>query len=95
MIPAALLPASGRAVVLVDGGSGSGKTTLAQGLADAWPGPIEVVSLDSLYPSWYRPAAAAEVVAYADPLPGHPARARARRPGWCAGCRLRGHHSRW
>ena len=82
MIPAALVPDSGRAVVLVDGGSGSGKTTLARLLADAWPGPIEVVSLDSFYPGWDGLAAASAAVA-SDVL--DPERPGYRRWDWDAG----------
>ena len=63
MIPPGLIPARGRAVVLVDGASGSGKTTLAARLADAWPSPITCVSLDSFYPGWGGLAEASALVA--------------------------------
>lgn len=52
MIPSALTTVPGRVVLLLDGGSGSGKTTLAHAMADRWPTPITVVSLDSFYPGW-------------------------------------------
>lgn len=41
-----------RPVVLIDGGAGSGKTTLAAALAQAWPGPLQVVGMDDFYPGW-------------------------------------------
>lgn len=47
-----LRSASARPVILIDGGAGSGKTTLAQEIAADWPGKIELVSLDELYPGW-------------------------------------------
>ncbi|MGI5951460.1 MAG: cobalt ABC transporter [Brooklawnia sp.] len=50
-----------RLVVLLDGGSGAGKTTLAQclqaRLAEAL-GPVQLVSLDDIYPGWGGLAAA-------------------------------------
>lgn len=49
---AELRSASARAVILIDGGAGSGKTTLAQEIVADWPGTIELVSLDELYPGW-------------------------------------------
>lgn len=63
MIPADLVPARGRAVVLIDGASGSGKTTLAADLAARWPTPIRVVHLDDFYPGWDGLAAASAAVA--------------------------------
>ena len=58
--------ASGRRpVVMIDGGSGSGKTTLAHTLADAVAprlGPVQVVSLDSVYPGWHGLDAASRAV---------------------------------
>ncbi len=62
-LPAGLVPARGRAVVLLDGASGSGKTTLAAALAAAWPTPIRVVALDEFYPGWGGLAAASAMVA--------------------------------
>ena len=49
---AQLRSASARPVVLIDGGAGSGKTTLAAEIAAEWPGSVETVSLDELYPGW-------------------------------------------
>lgn len=63
MIPADLVPARGRAVVLVDGGSGSGKSTLAAELAAQWPAGIRVVSLDDFHPGWDGLAAGSRMVA--------------------------------
>lgn len=40
------------AAVVIDGQSGAGKTTLAARLAETWPGPVQVVALDDLYPGW-------------------------------------------
>lgn len=47
-----LVEGDARPVVLIDGGAGSGKTTLAGALAAAWPGEVQVVGLDELYPGW-------------------------------------------
>lgn len=44
--------ASKRLVILLDGGAGSGKTTLAKSLVNHWERPLELVSLDDLYPGW-------------------------------------------
>lgn len=63
MIPAALVPHDGRAVVLIDGGSGAGKSTLAATLAAQWPTPIRVVSVDDMHPGWDGLAAGATQVA--------------------------------
>ncbi len=63
LILAALPPDRARGVVLIDGGAGSGKTTLAGELAQAWPGPLQVVSLDDLYPGWSGLAAGSAAVA--------------------------------
>lgn len=41
-----------RSVVLIDGGAGSGKTTLGLQLAARWPGPVQLVGLDDIYPGW-------------------------------------------
>lgn len=41
-----------RPVVLIDGGAGSGKTTLAGRMARQWPGQVQVVGLDDVYPGW-------------------------------------------
>jgi len=57
------LVASGvRPVVLIDGGAGSGKTTLAESLARFWPGPVQVVGLDEVYPGWHGLASASAAV---------------------------------
>lgn len=63
MIPAGLVPARGRAVVLVDGGSGSGKSTLASALAEHWPTAIRVVSVDDFHPGWDGLLAGSRMVA--------------------------------
>ena len=73
-----------RPVVLIDGGAGSGKSTLARRLADAWGSPVQVVSLDELYPGWHGLAAASDAVArdvLRDRSPGY------RRWDWSAGAR--------
>lgn len=59
---AGLVASGRRPVVLIDGGAGSGKTTLAQDLAATWPGPVQVVGLDELYPGWHGLASAAAAV---------------------------------
>lgn len=54
-----------RLVVLLDGGSGSGKTTLATTLAarlGAHVGPVQLLSLDDVYPGWSGLAAASRAV---------------------------------
>ena len=55
-----------RPVVLLDGGSGAGKTSLAGLIAAAWrvsrPDPLQVVSLDDVYPGWEGLAAASAAV---------------------------------
>lgn len=43
--------ASGRAVVLIDGGSGSGKTTLGERVTRLCP-QAQIVHGDDLYPGW-------------------------------------------
>lgn len=74
MLPAGLAPlvrrlvddARGRRlVVLLDGGSGSGKTTLATTLAaQLLPdvGPVQLISLDDVYPGWSGLSAASRAV---------------------------------
>lgn len=48
-----------RPVVLIDGGAGSGKSTLAAEVCRSWPGdPIQLLSMDELYPGWDGLAAA-------------------------------------
>ncbi len=55
------LPAGGAApIVLIDGQSGSGKTTLAGRLRERWPGTVQVVALDDIYPGWDGLSAGAE-----------------------------------
>ena len=54
-----------RLVVLLDGGSGSGKTTLATTLAAQLRpevGPVQLISLDDVYPGWSGLAAAGRAV---------------------------------
>ncbi|WP_052462217.1 nucleoside/nucleotide kinase family protein [Nigerium massiliense] len=58
----AWLTRPGRAAVLIDGGSGSGKTSYAHRLAEEWPRPVQLVSLDALYPGWDGLAAGAAAV---------------------------------
>ncbi len=57
-----LVTSGRRPVVLIDGGAGSGKTTLADALAAAWPGTVQVVGLDAVYPGWNGLASAAAAV---------------------------------
>jgi len=52
-----------RPVVLIDGGAGAGKTTLATRLAERWPGPVQLVSMDAFYPGWDGLAAGSAMVA--------------------------------
>ncbi len=59
----AAVPPVPRPVVLIDGGAGSGKTTLAAALAEAWPGPLQVVGMDDFYPGWDGLAAASRAIA--------------------------------
>ncbi|MDQ7993578.1 MAG: cobalt ABC transporter [Propionicimonas sp.] len=54
---------SARPVVLIDGGAGAGKTTLAASLAEAWPGRVQLVGMDALYPGWGGLAAGSATVA--------------------------------
>ena len=63
-----------RAVVLIDGGAGSGKTTLGHQLSDSWRGPVQLVSLDDVYPGWSGLAGGSDAV--------HASILRARRPGY-------------
>lgn len=51
-----------RPAILIDGPSGAGKSTLARRLAAVWPGPLQVVSLDDLYPGWDGLAAGSAAV---------------------------------
>ncbi|MEN2740766.1 hypothetical protein ABCS02_23475 [Microbacterium sp. X-17] len=46
--------AAANPVILIDGRSGAGKTSLAGRLVARWPlrGPVQLVSLDMLYPGW-------------------------------------------
>lgn len=65
--PAAIVAACAgvrRPVVVVDGGSGAGKSSLAAAVAHAWthPLPLQVVSLDELYPGWTGLAAASRAL---------------------------------
>ncbi|MBN9176267.1 MAG: hypothetical protein J0I43_02705 [Microbacterium sp.] len=59
-----------RVIVLIDGRSGAGKTTLASLLRERWPGGVQVVALDDIYPGWDGLAAGAETLTSAilDPL---------------------------
>lgn len=52
-----------RPVVLIDGPSGAGKSSLARALASEWPGTVQLVSLDALYPGWGGLAAGSAAVA--------------------------------
>ena len=47
----ARIPASGRALICVDGPAGAGKTTLASQLVNEFPG-ANVVHMDDLYDGW-------------------------------------------
>ncbi len=46
--------AAANPVILIDGCSGAGKTSLARRIIARWPrrGPVQLVSLDALYPGW-------------------------------------------
>ena len=55
-------PDDSRAVVLIDGGAGSGKTSLGNRLSEQWPGPVQLVGLDELYPGWGGLAEASRAV---------------------------------
>lgn len=57
---AALAPGAASQIVLIDGQSGSGKTTLARRLRERWPGTVQVVALDDIYPGWDGLSAGAE-----------------------------------
>lgn len=80
----AALASAPRPVVLIDGGSGSGKSTLAAALARAWTGPVQLVSLDEIYPGWGGLAEGSASVAR-DVL--RPWRPGYRRWDWTAGAR--------
>ncbi|MGL4831322.1 MAG: phosphotransferase-like protein [Propionibacteriaceae bacterium] len=54
--------APSRHVVILDGGSGSGKTTLAHALAEQFDEPLQLVSLDEVYPGWAGLAAGSRAV---------------------------------
>lgn len=47
-------------IVLIDGRSGSGKTSLAARLRERWPGVVQVIALDDIYPGWDGLAAGAD-----------------------------------
>lgn len=49
--------------MLIDGGSGSGKSTLGALLAERWPTPVQVVSVDAFHQGWQGLAAGAAMVA--------------------------------
>lgn len=53
-------PDSAPLIVLIDGRSGSGKTTLAARLRERWPGAVQVIALDNMYPGWDGLAAGSE-----------------------------------
>ncbi|WP_411722523.1 ATP-binding protein [Mycetocola sp.] len=38
--------------VLIDGPSGAGKSTLADALVATWPGAVNLVRMDDIYPGW-------------------------------------------
>lgn len=64
---------SPRPVVLLDGRSGAGKTTLTRRIVDRWPGPVQVVHLDDVYPGWHGLELASRAVEqemFAPDLPG-------------------------
>lgn len=50
-------------LVLIDGRSGAGKSTLARELRRRWPGEVDVLPLDALYPGWDGLAAASVILA--------------------------------
>lgn len=49
-------------VVLIDGRSGAGKSTLAADLVARWPGVVQLVALDQVYPGWDGLAAGVDAV---------------------------------
>ncbi|GAA3022925.1 AAA family ATPase [Microbacterium dextranolyticum] len=76
-------PGTAPVAILIDGQSGAGKTTLAARLAAAWPGDVNVVALDDVYPGWDGLDAGAET-----------ARTQILEP-WCAGRTARWHRWDW
>lgn len=48
--------------MLVDGRSGAGKTTLAALLQARWPGEVDVIAMDDVYPGWDGLAAASRTL---------------------------------
>ena len=64
------LDSSTPAIVLIAGRSGAGKSTLATQLRDRWPGEVQLVALDDIYPGWDGLGVGADMLATAilDPL---------------------------
>lgn len=74
-------------IVVIDGRSGAGKSTVADRLRKRWPGAVNVIGLDELYPGWDGLAAGADMVRTRILEPIAAGRdARWKRWDWANGC---------